>query len=57
MLLAHPCSTITTTSLPLQGYRYQHEGLENYVEIEPNTDSSEEPFSDAEKMLLSSCVV
>ena len=48
MLLTHAHSVITTASLPLRWYRYQHEGMEDYVSNEPNTDSSEDPFSDDE---------
>ena len=44
MLLAH----ITTASLPLRGTDITIECQEEYVDKEPNTDTSEECFCDEE---------
>ena len=49
-LLTHTNSIITIASLSLLWNIHCHsiEGLEDYVDYEPNTKSTEDPFSDDE---------
>ena len=48
MLLAHAHSIIAITFLIFGWYSTSIEGLEDYKDNEPNTDSSEDPFNDEE---------